>query len=48
MLAMETIPVLITLCNTKFVYFDFLAVLDVLFAADFENAIIFFLASVVL
>ena len=36
----------ITLCNTKFVYCIFFIDLDVFFAADFENAIIFSLSSV--
>ena len=37
---------LIILCNTKFVYCVFFIDLDVFFAADFENAIIFSLSSV--
>ena len=37
---------MITLCNTKFVYCIFFIDLDVFFAADFENAIIFSLSSV--
>ena len=37
---------IITLCNTKFVYCIFFIDLDEFFAADFENAVIFSLSSV--